>query len=152
MSYYDCFEKVLPSETYYYCSLVDYVINMSKYETWMLLWIWLVHNLCWKLECCLYIFATTRSKRVCKSFFYHFQFAKWIFLRTSKGLSLGELIYLQRMYFPNTFVLVLGTDLHDLDGTNPDWRCFQQNCHGVIFVQKLKFSEWPENQRRIFLE
>lgn len=32
-SYYDCFEKVLSSEIYYYCSLVDYAIDMSKHET-----------------------------------------------------------------------------------------------------------------------
>lgn len=46
ISYHDCFEKVLSPEIYYYCSLVDYAIDMSKHETWMLLWIWLVHNLC----------------------------------------------------------------------------------------------------------
>ena len=33
ISYYDCFEKVLSSEIYYYCSLADYVIDMSKRET-----------------------------------------------------------------------------------------------------------------------
>ena len=33
ISYHDCFEKVLSSEIYYYCSLVDYVIDMSKRET-----------------------------------------------------------------------------------------------------------------------
>ena len=33
ISYYDCFEKVLSSEIYYYCSLVDYVIDMSKHES-----------------------------------------------------------------------------------------------------------------------
>ena len=33
ISYYDCFEKVLSSEFYYYCSLVDYAIDMSKHET-----------------------------------------------------------------------------------------------------------------------
>ena len=27
--------------------------------------------------------------------------------------------------FPNTFALVLDSDLHYLNGTNPDWRCFQ---------------------------
>ena len=37
---------------------------MSKHETKVLLWIWLVHNICWKLECWLYIFATTRANRV----------------------------------------------------------------------------------------
>ena len=46
ISYYDCFEKELSSEIYYYCSLVDYAIDMSKHETYALLWIWLVHNLC----------------------------------------------------------------------------------------------------------
>ena len=33
ISYYECFEKVLPSEIYYYFSLVDCVIDMSKHET-----------------------------------------------------------------------------------------------------------------------
>ena len=51
--------------------------------------------------------------------------------------------------FPNTFALVLDSNLHDLNGTNPYWRCFQQNCHGVIYVQKQKFSEWPETPRNI---
>ena len=32
MSYYDCFDKVLSSKIYYYCSLVDYAIDMSKHE------------------------------------------------------------------------------------------------------------------------
>ena len=42
ISYYDCFEKVLSSETYYYDLLVDYAIDMSNYETWELLQMWLV--------------------------------------------------------------------------------------------------------------
>ena len=33
ISYHDCFEKVLSSKFYYYCSLVDYAIDMSKHET-----------------------------------------------------------------------------------------------------------------------
>ena len=33
ISYHDCFEKVLSSEIYYYGSLVDYAIDMSKHET-----------------------------------------------------------------------------------------------------------------------
>ena len=46
ISYYDYFEKVLSSEFYYYGSLADYAIDMSKHETYALSWIWLVHNLC----------------------------------------------------------------------------------------------------------
>ena len=42
ISYYDCFEKVLSSEIYYYGLLVDYAIDMSNYETWELLQMWLV--------------------------------------------------------------------------------------------------------------
>ena len=42
ISYYDCFEKVLSSENYYYDWLVDYAIDMSKHETWELLQMWLV--------------------------------------------------------------------------------------------------------------
>ena len=33
ISYYDCFEKVLSSEFYYYGSLADYAIDMSKHDT-----------------------------------------------------------------------------------------------------------------------
>ena len=33
ISYYDCFEKVLPSEIYYYDLLVDYAIDVSNCET-----------------------------------------------------------------------------------------------------------------------
>ena len=33
ISYYDCFEKVLSSEFYYYSSLADYAIDRSKHET-----------------------------------------------------------------------------------------------------------------------
>ena len=47
ISYYNCFEKVLSSEFYYYGSLADYAIDMSNCETEVLLWVWLVHNICW---------------------------------------------------------------------------------------------------------
>ena len=33
ISRYDCFEKVLSTEIYYYCMLVVYAIDMSKYQT-----------------------------------------------------------------------------------------------------------------------
>ena len=46
ISCYDCFEKVLSSEFYYYGSLADYAIDMSNSETYVLLLIWLVHNIC----------------------------------------------------------------------------------------------------------
>ena len=108
ISYYDCFEKVLSSEIYYYCLLVDYVIDTSKHETKVLLWIWLVHNLCWKLECWLYIFATTRSNRVCKSFSLSLSVYQLNCLMKSKGLSLGELIRLQRIYFSKHFCPCFG--------------------------------------------
>ena len=42
ISYYDCFEKVLSSEIYYYGLLVDYAIDMSNCETYQLLQMWLV--------------------------------------------------------------------------------------------------------------
>ena len=42
ISYYDCFEKVFSTEIYYYDLLVDYAIDMSNYETWELLQMWLV--------------------------------------------------------------------------------------------------------------
>ena len=33
ISYHDYFEKVLSFKIYYYCSLVDYAIDMSKHDT-----------------------------------------------------------------------------------------------------------------------
>ena len=86
----------------------DYAIDMSKLETWALLWIWLVYNLCWKLECWLYIFTTTRANRVCKSFSLSLSVCQLNCLRTSKGLSLGELIRLQRIYFSKHFCPCFG--------------------------------------------
>ena len=41
---------------------------------------------------------------------------------------------------------------YDLVGTNPDWRCFQQKYHDVIYVQKQKFLEWPETSWNNFSE
>ena len=103
ISYHDCFEKVLSSEIYYYCSLVDYAIDMSKLETYVLLWMRLVHNLCWKLEHWLDIFATTRSNRVCKSFSLSVSVCQLNCFRTSNGLSLGQLIRLHCIYFCKLF-------------------------------------------------
>ena len=66
------------------------------------------YNLCWKLECWLYIFTTTRANRVCKSFSLSLSVYQLNCLRTSKGLSLGELIRLQRIYFSKHFCPCFG--------------------------------------------
>ena len=42
ISCYKYFENVLSSEFYYYVLLADYAIDMSKLETYALLWMWLV--------------------------------------------------------------------------------------------------------------
>ena len=39
--------------------------------------------------------------------------------------------------FPNAFPLVLDSNLHDLNETNPYWRYFQQNYHGVVFGSEI---------------
>ena len=108
ISYYRSVQKVFSSNIYYYCSLVDYAIDMSKLETYALLWMWLVHNLCWKLECWLYIFTTTRANRVCKIFSLSLSVYQLNCLRTSKGLSLGELIRLRRILFSKHFCPYFG--------------------------------------------
>ena len=84
--------------------------------------------------------TTTRANEVCKSFSLSLSVYQLNCLRTSKGLSLGELIRLQHSIFPNTFALVLDSNLHDLNETNPDWRCFQQNCHDVVLCVENKSS------------
>ena len=98
ISYYDCFEKVLSSEFYYYRSLADYAIDMSNCETLVLLWVWLGQNICWNLNVGFTCLQQQEQTEFVKVFLYQLNC-----LRTSKGLSLGELIHLQRIYFSKHF-------------------------------------------------
>ena len=66
------------------------------------------YDLCWKLECWLDIVTTTRANRVCKSFSLSLSVYQLNCLRTSKGLSLGELIRLRRIYFSKHFCPCFG--------------------------------------------
>ena len=74
ISYYDCFEKVLSSEIYYYCSLVDYTIDMSKLETYELLRMWLVIIFAENLNAGFTYLQQQEQTEFVKVFLYHFQF------------------------------------------------------------------------------
>ena len=87
-----------------------------------------------------------------KVFLYHFQFVNWIAWGQAKVYAWGSWYVSNVSTFPNTFALVLDSNLHDLNGTNPDWRCFQQNYYGAIYVQEQTFLEWPEISRSHFSE
>ena len=78
ISYYDCFEKVLSSEIYYYDLLVDYAIDMSNYETWELLQIWLVIIFAENLNASLTYLQRQEQIEFVKVFLYHFQLINWI--------------------------------------------------------------------------
>ena len=58
------------------------------------------------------------------------------------GPNVGDITTRQSWYvsvvstFPNAFPLFSEFNLYDLNKTNLDWRRFQQNYHGVVFVQK----------------
>jgi len=81
--------EVLTFETYYYCSLVDYAIDMSS--SWDLNVIAYVVSLwsCWKSEYELDIITTTRSNRVRKSFsFVSFSLSTEL-LEDKQGFKLG---------------------------------------------------------------
>ena len=78
ISCYDYFEKVLSSEFYYYGSLADYAIDMSNCETYVLLWVWLVHNNCWNLNAGFSCLQQQEQTEFVKVFLYHFQFINWI--------------------------------------------------------------------------
>ena len=78
ISYHDCFEKVLSSEIYYYCSLVDYAIDMSKLETYALLWMWLVIIFAENLNVGFTYLQQQEQTEFVKVFLYHFQFINWI--------------------------------------------------------------------------
>ena len=78
ISYYDCFEKVLSSEIYYYGSLVHYAIDMSKLETYALLWMWLVIIFAENLNAGFTYLQQQEQTEFVKVFLYHFQFVNWI--------------------------------------------------------------------------
>ena len=46
----------------------------------------------------------------------------------------------------------LGAILYDLNGTNLDWRCIQQNYRGVVFCAEIKVLQTPQNLLRIFMD
>ena len=74
ISYYDCFEKVLSSEFYYYGSLVDYANDMSKLETYALLQMWLVIIFVENLNVGFTYLQQQEQIEFVKVFLYHFQF------------------------------------------------------------------------------
>ena len=74
ISYYDCFEKVLSSEIYYYDSLVDYAIDMCKHETSELLQTWLVIIFAENLNAGLIYLQQQEQTEFVKVFLFLFQF------------------------------------------------------------------------------
>ena len=78
ISYYDCFEKVLSSEIYYYGFLVDYAIDMGNHETWELLQMWLVIIFAENLNASLTYLQQQEQTEFVKVFLYFFQFVNWI--------------------------------------------------------------------------
>jgi hypothetical protein len=107
ISYYDCFEEVLSSEIYYYGSLVDYAIDMSKLETYALLWMWLVIIFAENLNVG-FTYLQQQEQTEFVKVFLSLSVCQLNCLRTSKGLSLGELIRLQRIYFSKHFCPCFG--------------------------------------------
>ena len=72
--YHDCFDKLLASEISYYCSLVDYAIDMSNDETRELLQMWLVMIYAKNLNAGLTQLQQQEQAEFVKVFLYHFQF------------------------------------------------------------------------------
>ena len=89
ISCYDYFEKVLSSEFYYYGSLADYVIDMSNCETYVLLWVWLAHDICWNLNAGFSCLQQQEQTEFVKVFIYHFQFINWIAWGQAKVYAWG---------------------------------------------------------------
>ena len=92
----------------------------------------------------------TRAKRVRKSFYFSLLAYQLNCLRTSKGLSLGEVIRLQRIYFFSRFPLVLDSNLHDLNETNPGLTLFSAELPWCCFCAEIKVLGMEQNFARIF--
>ena len=69
---------MLSSEIYYYDLLVDYAIDMSNYETWELLQMWLVMIYAENLNAGFTYLQQQEQTEFVKVFLYHFQFVNWI--------------------------------------------------------------------------
>ena len=69
---------MLSSEIYYYGLLVDYTIDMSNYETWELLQMWLVIIFAENLNAGFTYLQQQEQTKFVKVFLYHFQFVNWI--------------------------------------------------------------------------
>ena len=91
-----------------------------------------------------------KSKRVRKSFSFSLSVYQLNCLRTSKGLSLGELIRIQRIYFYHTFPLVLDSNLHDLKETNPGLTLFSAELPWCCFCAEIKVLGMERNFVRFF--
>ena len=87
------------------------------------------------------------SKCVHESFFYRFQLSLKL-LEDKQLAKLGGSWYVQNVStFLNTFAIVSPHICVVLNATNPDWRCFQQNCPGVLFL--CRNSTFGEKSRKI---
>ena len=69
---------MLSSEIYYYGLLVDCAIDMSNYETWELLQMWLVMIYAENLNAGFTYLQQQEETEFVKVFLYHFQFINWI--------------------------------------------------------------------------
>ena len=69
---------MLSSEFYYYCSLADYAIDMSKHETWELLQMWLAMIFAENLNTGSIYLQQQEQTEFVKVFIYHFQLINWI--------------------------------------------------------------------------
>ena len=69
---------MLSSEIYYFGSLVDYAIDMSKLETYALLRMWLVIIFAENLNASLTYLQQQEQIEFVEVFLYFFQFVNWI--------------------------------------------------------------------------
>ena len=69
---------MLSSEFCYYSSLADYAIDMSNYETWELLQMWLVMIFAENPNAGFTYLQQQEQTEFVIVFLYHFQFINWI--------------------------------------------------------------------------
>ena len=91
-----------------------------------------------------------KNKRARKSFSLSLSVCQLNCLRTSNGLSLGEWIRLHRIYFSRAFPLVLDSNLHDLNETNPGLTLFSAELPSCCFRAEIKVLGMEQNFARNF--
>ena len=108
------------------------------------------YNVGWKHGWCLSLFMQTRAKEFVKVFLFHFRFIDWIAWGQAKVYAWGSWYVSNVSTFCHDFPLVLDSNLHDLNKTNPGLTLFSAELPWCCFCVEIKVLGMERNFARNF--